>query len=75
MRGLLDRRFVKSDEHEFQPVAEYRAVRMENILRHALGYQNRRFYSYTKGDTEHKDMLDQNGETIVLPTPCVSWIK
>jgi len=75
MRGLLDRRFVKSDEHEFQPVAEYRAVRMENILRYALGYQNRRFYSYTQGDTEQKDMLDPNGETIILPAPCIGWIK
>jgi hypothetical protein len=75
MRGLLDRRFVKSDEHEFQPVAEYRAVRMENILRQALGYQHRRFYSYSKGDTEQKDMLDHNGDTLILPAPCVDWIK
>ncbi len=75
MRGLLDRRFVKSDDHEFQPVAEYRAVRMENILRQALGYQYRRFYSYSKGDTEQKDMLDLNGETIIMPAPCITWIK
>ena len=74
MRGLLDRRFVKSDHHEFQPVTEYRAVRMENILRIALGHKRRKFYSYTVGDTDQKDMLDTNDETIVLPTPCIKWL-
>ncbi len=80
MRGLLDRRFVKSETHEFQPVAEYRAVRMENIVRKAMGYKHRRFYSTpsVKNTNEldfNQDMLDENNETIILPTPCINWIK
>lgn len=72
MRGLLDRRFVKSDELEFQPVCEYRAVRMENSLRKSFGYQYRQYYSYS--ETDPRDMLDDNGEPIVLPTPCIEWL-
>lgn len=75
IRGLLDRRFVKAEEHEhyeFQPVCEFRAVRMENITRKAMGYLYRRFYS----DNSHSDndMLTESGEPEVLPTPCVNWL-
>jgi hypothetical protein len=73
MRGLLDRRFVKSDELEFQPVCEYRAVRMENSLRKSFGYQYRQYYSYS--ETDSRDMLDDNGEPIILPTPCIEWLN
>ena len=73
MRGLLDRRFVKSDTHEFQPVCEYRAVRLENSLRKSLGYKYRKFYSHTEGSDQ--DMLDDNGEPIKIPTPCINWLK
>lgn len=72
MRGLLDRRFVKSDELEFQPVCEFRAVRMENILRKSFGYEYRQYYSYSKEDK--RDMLDDNGEPVILPTPCIKWL-
>lgn len=74
MRGLLDRRFVKSDTHEFQPVCEYRAVRMENIARAAFGYKFRRFYSAPEDTNTVKDMLDDNDEPVVMPTPCVNWL-
>lgn len=74
MRGLLDRRFVKSETHEFQPVAEYRAVRMENITRKALGQHYRRYYSDPANDHDPKDMLDDNDEPIIMPTPCIKWL-
>lgn len=74
MRGLLDRRFVKSDTHEFQPVCEYRAVRMENILRNDFGYKYRRFYSAPDDMNTIKDMLDENDEPVVMPTPCIDWL-
>lgn len=73
MRGLLDRRFVQSNELEFQPVCEFRAVRMENTFRKALGYKYRKFYSYS--ETDPKNMLDENGEPVTLPTPCIQWLK
>lgn len=72
MRGLLDRRFVQSEELEFQPVCEFRAVRMENTLRKAFGYEYRQYYSYSEEDK--RDMLDDNGEPVVLPTPCIKWL-
>tara|TARA_B100001971_G_scaffold37960_1_gene33020 strand:- start:61330 stop:62241 length:912 start_codon:yes stop_codon:yes gene_type:complete len=74
MRGLLDRRFVKGDELEFQPVAEYRAVRMENIMRDGLGYKLRRFYSKPSDLSSIKDMLNDYEEPIKLPTPCIEWL-
>lgn len=74
MRGLLDRRFVKSDTLEFQPVCEYRAVRFENIMRKAFGYKYRRFYSKPQQLQTPKDMLDDNDQPIVIPTPCINWI-
>lgn len=75
MRGLLDRRFVKNVEderYEFQPVCEYRAVRLENIARKALGYKYRRYYSENQGSPN--DMLDDNDEPEVMPTPCIQWL-
>ena len=74
MRGLLDRRFVKSDELEFQPVAEYRAVRFENIMRKHYGGLYRRFYSTPSDLSSIKDMLDEYEEPIVIPTPCIGWL-
>lgn len=74
MRGLLDRRFIKSDEYEFQPVCEYRAVRLENAARKGLGYKYRRYYSDPHTDRSPKDMLDDNDEPIVIPTPCIKWL-
>ena len=75
MRGVLDRRFVKSvgdEKLEFQPVCEYRAVRMENITRKAFGYKYRRYYSGDVGDPQ--DMLDEHNEPEVFPTPCIQWL-
>jgi len=74
MRGLLDRRFVKADNLEFQPVCEYRAVRMENIMRARFGDHYRRFYSKPSDLYIDKDMLDENNEPEILPTPCVQWL-
>lgn len=73
MRGLLDRRFVKNEnneEYEFQPVCEFRAVRMENIARKAFGYKYRRFYS----EGNQHDMLNHNDEPEIIPTPCIRWL-
>ncbi|PIN84323.1 MAG: hypothetical protein COV65_01295 [Nitrosopumilales archaeon CG11_big_fil_rev_8_21_14_0_20_33_24] len=75
MRGLLDRRFVQSEGEEkleFQPICEYRAVRMENITRKALGYKYRRYYGGQAGDAQ--DMLDEHNEPEVMPTPCINWL-
>lgn len=74
MRGLLDRRFIKADELEFQPVAEYRAVRFENIMRKNYGGLYRRFYSTPSDLNSIKDMLDKYEEPIVIPTPCIKWL-
>jgi hypothetical protein len=71
MRGLLDRRQVSGDDYEFQEVCEYRAVRMENIVRKAFGYKYRRFYSEPSDLYSAKDMLDDHNEPVVIPTPCV----
>ena len=74
MRGLLDRRFVKGDDYEFQTIAEYRAVRMENIMRKALGYKYRRFYSTPTDLNTIQDMLNDYDEPIKMPTPCIKWL-
>lgn len=74
MRGLLDRRFVKGEEFEFQPMAEYRAVRMENIMRKGLGFKYRRFYSTPSDLSSMKDMLDKYEEPLKMPTPCIEWL-
>jgi hypothetical protein len=74
MRGLLDRRFIKADHLEFQPVCEYRAVRMENILRLRMGDLYRRFYSKPSDMSSIQDMLDENNEPVIIPTPCINWL-
>ena len=33
VRGILDRRMIKGEGYEFQPVIEYRAVYFENLMR------------------------------------------
>lgn len=72
MRGLLDRRMVWGDKFEGTTIAEYRAVRFENIMRKELGQKYRRFYSAS--DNHDKDMLDDNDEPIIMPTPCIKWL-
>lgn len=72
MRGLLDRRFVKGEGLEFVPVAEYRAVYFENLVRKDLGLKYRRFYSGSKKG--EADLLDENNQPILLPTPCIHWL-
>lgn len=71
--GLLDLRFVVSEEHSFDMVSEYRAVRFENQLRSNQGILKRRFYSSNIENPreESKDMLDLNNMTEVLPAPCI----
>lgn len=72
LRGMLDRRFVVSDELEQTTVAEFRAVYLENTFRKHLGGKYRRFYSHSDG--AKKDLLDENDQPILLPTPCVKWL-
>ena len=72
MRGLLDRRFVSSDTLEPQVVCEFRAVRFENAIRKAIGQKYRKFYTNTP--TDSRSMLDENGEPIVFPSPCIKWL-
>lgn len=72
IRGLLDRRFVQSKVLEQTTVAEFRAVYLENYMRKNMGGEYRRFYSYSDGAV--KDLLDDNDEPILLPTPCIDWL-
>lgn len=72
MRGLLDRRMVWGENFENTTIAEYRAVRFENLMRKEFGQKYRRFYSAS--DNLSKDMLDDNDEPIVMPTPCIRWL-
>lgn len=72
MRGMLDRRMVWGENYESTTIAEYRAVRFENIIRREFGKKYRRFYSAS--DDLSKDMLDNNNEPIIMPTPCIRWL-
>lgn len=72
VRGMLDRRFIQSETMEQTTVAEFRATYIENQMRKDLGGEYRRFYFYQEGSD--KDLLDQNDELILVPTPCISWL-
>lgn len=72
-RGLLDRRFVKSDELEFTEVTEYRAVYFENRLRSELNLKYRRYYSDVS-DFSKPDLLNEDDSPIFLPSPCIGWL-
>ncbi len=69
IRGLLDRRMIKGDGLEFQPVIEYRAVYMENLLRKDAGRLYRKYYSAPSKSIKGS-MLDPKGEPIFLPSDC-----
>src|SRR5690606_28630330 len=72
IRGVLDMGFVKGDKYEFQSVLEYRAVWFENQVRKELGIRYRKHYSDPwEGDKDPQDMLDDNGEPILMPSPCL----
>lgn len=69
VRGVLDRRTVWNlEKYEQAEVTEYRAVYFENSLRKNLGLK----YSKRYGSTdEGADMLDESGEPILIPAPCL----
>lgn len=69
VRGVLDRRTVWNlEKYEQAEVAEYRAVYFENTLRKQLGLNYSKRYGSTN---EGADMLDESGEPILIPTPCL----
>jgi hypothetical protein len=70
-RGFLDRRMIKGEGFEFQPVIEYRAVYFENLLRKEGGRLYRKYYSAPSKSVQGT-MLDSNGNPIFIPTDCYS---
>lgn len=69
IRGLLDIRVVWNlAKYEQSEVAEYRAVYFENLLRKESGMKLSKRYG--NGD-EGADMLDDFGQPIYMPTPCL----
>ena len=76
LRGLLDRRFISSEEIEFNPVSEVRAVYFENLFREERGYQYRKFYSSNPDDSKStRDLLNDLGKPLFFPAPCIKWIE
>ncbi len=70
IRGFLDRRMIKGEGYEFQPVIEYRAVYFENLLRAEAGRKYRKYYS-PPSKAVVGSMLDEKGEPIFIPTDCL----
>lgn len=71
IRGFLDRRMIKGEGYEFQPVIEYRAVYFENLLRHEEGRKYRKYYS-PPSKAVVGSMLNEKGEPIFIPTDCLN---
>lgn len=71
IRGFLDRRMIKGEGYEFQPVIEYRAVYFENLLRSEAGRRYRKYYS-PPSKSVVGSMLDKFGEPIFIPTDCLN---
>ena len=76
IRGVLDMGMVKGAEYPFESVLEYRAVYFENVVRQELGHKKRKFYSIptlSPGEdySMYPDMLDEDGEPISIPAPCL----
>lgn len=69
IRGLLDRRMIKGESYEFQPVIEYRAVYFENLLRRSSGRLYRKYYSAPNKDVQGS-MLNLKGEPRWINTDC-----
>jgi hypothetical protein len=67
IRGLLDMRFILGEDYEYQLASEYRAVYFENLVRKELGINFRKYYSGPEGG----DLLDNNGQPISIPAPCL----
>jgi hypothetical protein len=70
IRGLLDMGNVLGPSYAFEGIVEYRGVYFENLIRKHLGIKYRKFY----GDPVSKDapdMLNENGEPILIPAPCL----
>lgn len=73
IRGFLDRRMIKGEGYEFQPVIEYRAVYFENLLRNEAGRKYRKYYS-PPSKAVIGSMLNEKGEPIFIPTDCLNSI-
>ncbi len=77
IRGVLDMGMIKGDGYSFDSVLEYRAVYFENMVRQELGHKKRKFYSaptLSPGEdySMYPDMLNDDGEPISIPAPCLS---
>ena len=72
VRGLIDRRYVISNEIESAELAEYRAVFFENTIRREAGLKFRLTYGDKKENFKDSiDLLDKNNQPIWLPTVCL----
>ena len=69
IRGLLDRRMIKGEGYEFQPVIEYRAVFFENMIRKHHGRLYRKYYS-APNKSVIGSMLDPQGRPRWIDTDC-----
>jgi hypothetical protein len=69
-RGIMDRRFLISEEIEMNEVTEIRAVYFVNQIRKELGLPYRTRYTSSEGP----DLIDDNGNPIFIPAPCIDWI-
>lgn len=70
IRGLLDRRMIKGESYEFQPVIEYRAVYFENIMRKHYGRLYRKYYSAPSKNVVGS-MLDDLGNPRWIESDCL----
>lgn len=72
IRGLLDMGLIHGQGYEWQSVLEYRAVWFENQVRKELGLHYRKYYTDPgEGKRNTRGMLDDNGEPILIPSPCL----
>lgn len=70
IRGTLDMGFVVGENYSFDSVVEYRGVYFENLVRHELGIRYRKYYSDPYQENL-PDLLDDEGEPIYIPAPCL----
>ena len=71
IRGMLDMGIIKGEGYEFESVLEYRAVYFENLIRKELGIRYRKHYGDPAVTENAPDLLDDSGEPIFIPSPCL----
>ncbi len=71
VRGLLDRRFVWSEEIQSTEVTEIRASYFENLVRREAGRRYKKYYGGGE-DQSGPGLLDRTGAPILIPAPCLS---